>query len=83
VHDVDCVRERRHCSVLNACGYLTDGEFSETLQVALSKIYYGRVVLLGKREVVWGRWKGMKIETLERKYHLEKAAQKSPKNRPD
>jgi hypothetical protein len=35
VHDVDCVRNERGCSVLDACGYLADGEFAETLHVFL------------------------------------------------
>jgi hypothetical protein len=28
---------------------------------------------LGRCKVVWGKWKGMDIKTLERKYFLEKA----------
>ena len=67
MHDVDRVRERRDCSVLDACGYLADGEFSETLPVRING------VSLGWRKIVWGKWKGMDIQTLERKYYLEKA----------
>jgi hypothetical protein len=66
VHDVDCVKEQRHCGVLTACGYLADGAFSETLHV-----WFGGQ--LGKCKVVWGKWKGMDVQTLERKYYWAKA----------
>lgn len=79
VHDVDRVRARRDCGILEACGYLADGdEYAEILPLAMP----GCVVMrINGREVrpprtvkvVWGRWKGMKVETLERMYYRAKA----------
>jgi hypothetical protein len=79
VHDVDCVREQRDCSILDACGYLADGAFSETLHVSLPANVIAKVGdrvffdSLGPCKVVWGKWKGMNVRTLERKYFLAKA----------
>jgi len=92
VHDVDCIRRERGCSVQDACGYLADGAFSEILPVRLPPdvivTVNGREFLdsLGPCKIVWGKWKGMKIKTLERKYHLTKARVNGnlpQKNRPD
>jgi hypothetical protein len=89
VHDVDCVRQRRHCSVLAACGYLADGDYAEALPLAVSRVVTmtvnGRAVDFMQRvRVVWGKWQGMDPYTLERKYYLEKARKHRPQIfRPD
>jgi hypothetical protein len=78
VHDVENVRRNRKCSVLDACGYLADGEMPETLPVALPPPFPGAPRPPVRRmRVVMGRWRGMKVATLERKYYLAKGL--SPK----
>jgi hypothetical protein len=85
VHDVDCVRRRRHCSVLAACGYLAEGDYAETLPLAVPRVVNvtvnGRAVDSVQRvRVVWGKWRGMDPYTLERKYYLAKARKNPPAN---
>ena len=59
-----------NCSVEDACGRLSDGEFSERLS-----IYFPQEPTLHNKtvNVVWGKWKGMKIDTLKRKYYQQKS----------
>jgi hypothetical protein len=84
VHDVDQVRRRRHCSILDACGYLSDGNYAEILPLVASRIVNvmvnGRVVNSVHVRVVWGKWRGMDPYTLERKYYLAKARKNPPTN---
>jgi hypothetical protein len=79
VHDVDCVRARRHCSILDACGHLADGDYAEMLPLALPRNVIMRVNGRAVRpleivKVVWGRWKGMKVATLETMYYRARRA---------
>ena len=70
VHDVDRVRKQRGGSVLDACSYLAAGGFpDEILPIFTTIPQLGGV---RKVRVVWGRWAGMKAETLEREYYRGK-----------
>jgi hypothetical protein len=76
VHDVDIVRRDRRCSVLDACGYLADGYMPETLLVVVPESSKAAAaaagIKTGRYPVVMGRWRGMEVQTLERKYYLGK-----------
>jgi hypothetical protein len=70
VHDVDRVRKQRGGSVLDACAYLAGGGFAEILPISTTTtITWPEGHDVRRVHVVWGRWKGMKPETLERKYY--------------
>jgi hypothetical protein len=77
VHDVELVKKRHNCSILNACGYLSDGDYAEELPVLLPLTINGQVFPRGtKARVTWGQWKGMEILTLERMYYRAKSPKK-------
>ena len=75
-HDVDRVIAQRawrgdSCSVPEACAFLAAGGFVEALPV-----YDTATATIRTAKVVWGRWDGMKVKTLVRKYRREKALRK-------
>jgi hypothetical protein len=74
VHDVDRVIQQRGGGVPAACAFLATGGFVETLPIYTTTIPQLQGVNAAK--VVWGRWEGMKVNTLVRKYRHEKALHK-------
>ena len=76
VRDVEAVQKNnKNCSVEDACGRLSDGEFSEQLAIYIPKGVHAltdKAPFTGTASVVWGQWAGMDIDTLKRKYYLAK-----------
>ena len=78
VSDVDRVIALRGGSVSEACTFLADGGFPrEFLPVYTSKnTTIPQLKGVSAARVVWGKWEGMKVDTLVRKYYREKASRK-------
>ena len=58
--------QRRHCSILDACGLFADGDYAEILPLAASRFVNvtvnGRAVdFVPSIRIVWGQWNGMKV----------------------
>jgi hypothetical protein len=74
VHDVDRVIAQRGGGVRKACTFLSNGGFPRgTLPVYSTD---PRLEGVHSARVVWGKWEGMKVDTLVRKYRREKAFRK-------
>jgi hypothetical protein len=80
VHDVDRVRAQRGGSVLDACAHLAGGGFAEILPISTTTTTTTTTAIwpegceVHRVHVVWGRWKGMRPETLERRYYEWKSS---------
>jgi hypothetical protein len=74
VHDVDRVIQQQRVGVRKACTFLSNGGFpSEILPVYTTD---PRLEGVHSARFVGGKWEGMKVDTLVRKYRREKALRK-------
>jgi hypothetical protein len=85
VHDVNRVIARRGGSVSDACAFLADGGFPEVLPIYTANTTIPQLKGVSAAKVVWGKWAGMEVPNLERRYYEQKSPQKykrkSPKNK--
>jgi hypothetical protein len=62
--------------VSDACAFLADGGFPEVLPIYTANTTIPQLKGVSAARVAWGRWAGMRVETLVRKYYREKASLK-------
>lgn len=74
-HDVELVQAQRRCSIQDACGFLSEGKYPETTVYLSAEVAQKLGVDPGTHKVraAGGRWKGMSVLTLERKYYKAKS----------